>query len=275
MSALKVGFIGAGNMTQMILQGLKQSGHIPMESFFVADVIQNRAAKVGQEYGAQVVPSNEEIFDNCQVIVLAVKPDQIRSVLEPLRGAIIESHIILSIAAGVALKDLRNLVQNARVARLMPNTPISVGHGVVGVYADKSDQSLLTVIEDIFAPIATLIPMAEEHTLDVLTVACGSGPGFLFEVMQIWQEWIEQFDIDERAARTMVIQTFLGSAFLANSAKENFYALQEKVVSKKGVTEHGLQGMRDGNIDGILRIGFEKAMMRAKSLQRQTGGGEA
>ena len=90
-------------------------------------------------------------------------------------------------------------------------------------------------------------------------------------MMQIWQEWIEQFEIDPETAKQMTLGTFLGTAMLAEKSPNlNFYELQTKVVSKKGVTAAGLEGMRDGEIDRILRISFEKAALRNRELGKSS-----
>lgn len=256
-------------MTTMILSGLKRSQGIEMQKIAVTDVSNTKIEKLKAEFGVMGWTHNEQLVDQCQVIVLAVKPDQVTEVLEPLRSSLTDKHIVLSLAAGISLQTLKNAAAGARVARIMPNTPISVGRGVVGFYAESTDSSLLAITEDLFSSVAKVVPLQDESQLDILTVACGSGPGFVFELMQIWQEWLEQFDFDEDSSRSLVIQTFLGSSKLALESGDTFYALQDKVTSKKGVTEQGLLAMRDGNLDGVLRVGFEKAMMRTQALKKE------
>ena len=102
-------------------------------------------------------------------------------------------------------------------------------------------------------------------------MSCGSGPGFIFEVMQYWQEWVEEHGFEPDVARKMVVQTFLGAAELAaKSADMPLHDLQARVVSKKGVTAAGLQSMRELEIERALRYSFEKAVLRDQELARGT-----
>ena len=268
----KVGFIGTGHMGQAIIKALIDSGTVPAANVYASNRSPGKLKKVEETFGITPMATNEELVDACDVVVLAVKPQDLTQVLEPIASSFTEGHLVISIAAGYSLNTLQKLLPNVGgLARAMPNTPTTIQKGVIGYCLADGAEAYQGAVEDFLKPLGLVVPAEEGLPFEALTVSCGSGTGFVFEIMQYWQEWIEEHGFDPETARKMVVQTFLGAAELAESAEATtIMDLQERVVSKKGVTAAGLQSMRELELERALRYSFEKAAIRDQEISRGT-----
>jgi pyrroline-5-carboxylate reductase len=268
----KVGFIGVGNMGQAIMRALVESHTLDPKCVFATNRSAGKLLKVQEAYGVQPLNTNEELVDACDVVFLCVKPQDLVEVLEPIASSFQEHHVVLSLAAGFSLKSLRKLLPEVKgLARVMPNTPASIRRAVVGYCLAPGAEAYQGIVEDLLQPIGQVVPTAEGESFEALTVSCGSGTGFVLELMQYWQEWIEEHGFDRPTARKMVTETFLGAALMAEQVPQmKFSELQDRVISKKGVTAAGLQSMRELEIERALRYSFEKAVLRDQELSQTT-----
>lgn len=265
----KIGFLGAGNMAQAMIKGLVEGG-IPAKNIYATNRSPGKLQKLVEAFNIQTSPGNEELIDTCDIVILAVKPQDLFTALEPVTRAFDEHKIVISIAAGIRMEKLEKHLNNARLARVMPNTPSLIGRGVIGyLLNDDDDNALDATVEDLFTPLGKVIKVADEDQFEALTVSCSSGTGFVFEMMMYWQDWIEEHGFSIEEARLMTIETFVGASLLAAQAREDVEDLQARVTSKKGVTAAGLQSMRELEIERALRISFEKAAMRNKEMARE------
>jgi pyrroline-5-carboxylate reductase len=269
---LKVGFIGAGNMTQIMVQRLFETNTVKPENTYISNRTPGKLLKLREHWPIHMAQTNEEVVDNCQVIVLAMKPQDFLSAVEPLASLFQPDQIVVSLLAGVPLDNLEKILPDSRIVRVMPNTPSSLGKGVVGYCAsDSEDQGAIATVEELLAPLGYLVPLDEGEMFDTLLVSCSSGIGFIFELMAYWQDWIEERGFSPEVARRMTVETFLGSSLLASAEKNvSFEDLQQRVASKKGVTAAGLNSMRELEIERALRLSFEKSWMRNEELSKTT-----
>lgn len=268
----KIGFIGAGNMAQAMMRALIDSGAVPVANLFATNRSSGKIHKIKETLGVTPVNTNEELVDLCDIVILAVKPQDLVGVLEPIASSFHESQIVLSLAAGFSLQSLKRLLpQVIGLARAMPNTPANIRKAVVGYCLAEGAEAYEGSIEELLKPLGIVVPVDEGEMFEALTVACGSGPGFIFEMMLYWQEWLEEHGYETPMAKEMVIQTFLGAAELASQSGDiSIQELQDRVVSKKGVTAAGLQSMRELELERGLRYSFEKAVIRDQEITRGT-----
>ena len=268
----KIGFIGTGNMGQAMIKALVDSKTIDASHIYATNRSFGKLKKVEETYGVKPLQNNEELVDVCDIIVLCVKPQDLTPVLEPIASSFHHAHLVISVAAGFSLESLQKLIPNAGgIARAMPNTPATIQKAVVGYCLGKGADIYRGSVEDFLTPLGLVVEAEEGGCFEALTVSCGSGTGFVFELMQYWQEWIEEHGFDPGIARKMVVQTFLGAAELAARSEETGLAdLQDRVVSKKGVTFAGLQSMRELEVERVLRYSFEKAALRDQEINRGT-----
>jgi pyrroline-5-carboxylate reductase len=268
----KIGFIGAGNMGQAMMNALISSGTVPKEHIFATNRSPGKLLKLQEALGVTTVNTNEELIDMCDVIVLGVKPQDLVGVLEPIASSFHDGHLVISIAAGFSLQTLKRLLPAVTgLARAMPNTPATIRKAVVGYCLAEGAEAYEASVEEFLKPLGLVVPVEEDEMFDALTVSCGSGPGFIFELMLYWQEWMEEHGFEPEIAREMVVQTFAGAAQLAEASPGlSLQELQDRVVSKKGVTAAGLQSMRELEIERALRYSFEKAVIRDQEIERGT-----
>src|SRR5262249_45914397 len=160
------------------------------------------------------------------------------------------------------------LPQCNQIVRVMPNTPVRIQKGVVGYCLSKNDIGMERWVEHAFAPLGLVVKVDEGEPFQALTVTCGAGVGFVFELMIYWQEWLEERGIDPELAKKMTVQTFVGASLLAERSEgQSLVDLQHKVASKKGVTATGLDSMRELEIERALRYSFEKAALKDRELE--------
>lgn len=268
----KIGFIGVGSMGQAIIKALIDSGSVLAANVYATNRSSGRLKKVEEQFGIHGLPTNEQLVDATDIVVLAVKPQDLVSVLEPIASSFHSGHVVISLAAGFSLESLNKLIPNAGgVARAMPNTAATIQKAVVGYCLSNNASAYQATVEEFLAPLGTVVQADEGDRFEALTVSCASGTGFVLELMQYWQEWVEEHGFDPMTARKMVVQTFLGASELAARAEStSLVDLQDKVVSKKGVTAAGLQSMRELEIERTLRYSFEKAALRDQEINRGT-----
>lgn len=261
--------MGAGNMAQVMIKGLIEAG-IPAKNIFVSNRSEGKLVKLAETHQIIPVQSNDELIERADVIILAVKPQDLLTALEPVTREFDSTKIVISVAAGIRMEKLEKYVHGARLARVMPNTPALIGRGVIGyLLNDDGDTALDATVEDLISPLGKVIKVQDEDQFEALMISCSSGTGFVFEMMLYWQDWIEEHGFTQEEAREMTIETFMGASLLAAQARERVAELQARVTSKKGVTAAGLQSMRELEIERALRISFEKAAMRNKEMARE------
>jgi pyrroline-5-carboxylate reductase len=259
-------------MGQAIIRALVESKTVESKNLYATNRTPGKLKKVEEHFGIHPLQNNEELVDLCDIVVLAVKPQDLTQVLEPIASAFHQGHLVISLAAGFALESLQNLIPNAGgFARVMPNTPANIQKAVVGYCVADGSEAYRASVEELFSPLGLVVYAEEGEAFEALTVSCASGTGFIFEIMQYWKEWIEERGFDPEIARRMVVQTFLGTAELAaRSESAPLTELLEKVTSKKGVTAAGLQSMRELELERVLRFSFEKAAIRDQEISKGT-----
>lgn len=264
---MKVGFLGAGNMTQAIISGWIKNKTVPSTDIFVTNRTPGKAKKLSETFGVHFCENNEDVIEACDLVILATKPQDLGAAVEPIASSFQNSHIVVSLAAGFTLNALRKLIpSNPTIVRVMPNTPLQIGEGVIGYTLTKPDIVIERRIEHLFQPLGLVVKLDEGDAFQALTVGAASGTGFVFELMVYWQEWLEEHGIDPDVAKDVTIKTFLGASKLADQSSGSLEDLQAKVTSKKGVTSAGLNSMRELEIERLLRYSFEKAVLRDTEL---------
>jgi len=271
MKIIKIGFIGAGNMTQALIKGTLESKQVKNSQIYVSNRTPGKLVKLTELYpGLNARQYNEEIVDECDIVILAMKPQDLPSAISEISEKFREEQIIISLAAGINVEALEKIIPTGRLARMMPNTPSLIGRGVIGLLTQNMDESGSDLIHDIFKSLGIMLDVETEDQFDALMVSCSSGTGFVFEMMMYWQDWIQERGFTDEESKQMTIETFLGASLLAaQSAGIDIEELQQRVTSKKGVTAAGLNSMRELEIERALRISFEKASMRSQEISRQ------
>jgi pyrroline-5-carboxylate reductase len=266
----KIGFLGAGNMAQAIIKGMLESGVATSDQILASNRTPGKLQKLTDQYKIQSFDNNESLVENSDIVFLAVKPQDLLTAIEPIASSFHDDQIVISLAAGIKMQTLEKYLPNARLVRMMPNTPSIIGRGVIGYLLNEIDEALDAMMDDMCSPLGYTLKVEDEDQFETVMVSCSSGTGFVLEMMMYWQDWIVEHGFDDETAKRMTLETFMGASMLAAHSKDiPFEELQARVASKKGVTAAGLQSMRELEIERALRISFEKAAMRSKEISRE------
>lgn len=255
-------------MSQIIINTLLQSKTVTADQIGASNRSTGKLNRLSEGLGIRTYNTNEELIENSDVVILGVKPQDLTRALEPIASTFHSGHVVMSLAAGFPLRSLKKTIPEAgAIVRVMPNTAIQMNQGVIGYCMTAFSKDISHLVEDLFSPLGLVIPVEEGEPFEALTVAASSGVGFVFELMEYWQEWLEEHDFDPEIAKKMTVQTFLGAALLANrDPKLPLEELRSQIVSKKGVTAAGLDSMRELEVERALRYSFEKAVLRDREL---------
>ena len=266
----KVGFIGAGNMCQALISGWIAQSTFKADQIYVTNRTPGKTKRMVEQFGVHGVDTNEELVDKADIVILAVKPQDLQMAIEPIASAFVPMHTVVSLAAGFRIASIKKILPECKIVRVMPNTPVKIHKGVVGFCTAKPDPALDRWVEHAFSPLGLVVKVDEGEQFQALTVASGAGVGFVFELMIYWQEWLEERGIDAELAKRITVQTFVGASQLAEGSEDvSLVELQHKVASKKGVTAAGLDSMRELEVERALRYSFEKAGLKDRELEDQ------
>lgn len=264
----KIGFIGGGQMARALAEGFVRAELIQADQLIASDPAASAreafAAAIG---GARVTADNAQVVAESQVIFLAVKPQYMDAVLDELSGHVTTDHLVVSIAAGVRLTALaEKLGENQRLIRVMPNTPALVGQGAsgfaLGGAATEQDAALL---ERLLQAVG-LAFRVDEKLLDAVTGLSGSGPAFVFVMIEALSDGGVRMGLPRHVATALAAQTVRGAAEMVLSGNEHPSVLKDRVTSPGGTTIAGLQALENGRLRATLIGAVEAATKRSIEL---------
>lgn len=262
-----ISFIGGGNMAQALIGGLISRGFSESQ-IRVADPME-QIRSVLQERNIQVFSDNAEAIVNADVVVLAVKPQVLASVLQPLHGAF-ENKLIISIVAGVTIDLIQKLTGASRIVRVMPNTPALVQTGAHGMYAhnavSQEDRQLAT---QILAATGLGLWVDQESQIDAVTAVSGSGPAYFFYLMESMIRAGKNLGLDEKVATALTLQTALGAAQMAISSDKSPAELRQNVTSPNGTTQAALEVFDRAQISQNIQTALAAAQKRSQELAHE------
>jgi len=254
---MKITFLGGGNMANALIGGLLKTGFTAAD-IAVIEIGAEGRAQLTQAYGVRCHAAPDAQALDCDVVLLAVKPQQMRDACAPLVPHL-KQQLIISIAAGLRLADLaRWLGGHGKLVRCMPNTPALIGAGVTGLYAAPAVSAAeRDSAERILQAVGSTLWIADEAQMDAVTAVSGSGPAYAFLFIEALQQAAAELGFTPEQARQLSIETALGAARLAAQSSEPASVLRERVTSKGGTTEAALRtmaerGVKDGIVAGIL-----------------------
>jgi pyrroline-5-carboxylate reductase len=266
-SALKLGFLGAGKMAAALARGFIHSGLVNASDILAADPFEAARNSMAKEGGIKTTAFNPDVLQFAQVIVLAVKPDQVNDVLAEVRGGFTEKHLLISIAAGVPLTRIQDaLPAGARVVRVMPNTPALVGASASafapGKAATSEDSQL---VQKLFSSVGVAFQV-KEGLLDAVTGLSGSGPAYAFLMIEALSDGGVAAGLPREVATKLAAQTLLGSAKLLLETGLHPGALKDMVTSPGGTTIEGLHELEKGKVRGALMNAVRAATEKSRRL---------
>lgn len=267
---MKINFIGGGNMARAIIGGLQQNG-LDMSAITVLEPTLQKRIELAQAFNVQVTDSYAG-FENADVVVLAVKPQQLKEVCASLKPAL-NSQLVVSIAAGVRSKDIsRWLGDYAAIVRVMPNTPAQIQAGISALYAMPPVSAVQREQANlILAAVGKTLWLKDEAQMDAVTAISGSGPAYVFYFIEAMQDAGMALGLDAEAAKLLALQTFAGASQLAVQSGEDIKTLRAQVTSKGGTTEQGILSLETADIKGIVSKAAKAAADKSVQLGDQLG----
>ncbi|MGK0270926.1 MAG: pyrroline-5-carboxylate reductase [Cocleimonas sp.] len=264
-------FIGAGNMPRSLVSGLTKEEM--QYNIRLSDPNPEQLQGI-QKYWPTVetFTDNIEAIKGADVVILAVKPQIMELVCEPLQTIIqSENPLIISIAAGITIGNISTWLDdaNASIVRCMPNTPSLVQSGMTGLFANSavsSEQSNLA--ESILRAVGSTLWLSTEESLNAVTAVSGSGPAYYFLVMEAMQNAAQELGLSAEDARLLVLQTAFGAAKLALESSDDAGVLRQRVTSKGGTTEAALNKLIGGGLPALFEEAMVAATIRSKELSQ-------
>ena len=265
----RVGFIGAGNMATALIKGIIGSGLYSPDMLNVYDNDPDKLKTMYKTYHVEGVLSNKELVKACDIIILAVKPQVMNAVLEEIKGEVTKNHVVISIAAGIKIGSIQDLGKDVPVIRVMPNTPALIQRGVSAVAAGEAvTPEQMNIALEILKAVGIAFTV-DEAMMDAVTAVSGSGPGFIFRIMEYFIEAAENQGFDKDTATKMVIRTFLGASMLAEGSELPLSELRKMVTSPGGTTEAGLKYLDTNKAREIIGGTIEAARERSAELGKK------
>jgi pyrroline-5-carboxylate reductase len=271
-------FIGGGNMGRALISGLLNNG-FEANQLTVVEANASTGLQLHQDFGIQIIGALEQIafdFTKNNVVVMAIKPQDFnvvaKSLSTKLRHATAPGPLILSIAAGIRLKDMSRWLNHARCVRAMPNTPALIGKGITGLFADSAVNTADRALAEIICnAVGQVVWVNEEKLMDVVTAVSGSGPAYVFAFLEAMQSSGEKLGLDADTARKLAYATLEGATQLANNSDEHVGVLRERVTSKGGTTAAALDMLKQLDWQGTLEKAIDAANQRGKAMGDELG----
>jgi pyrroline-5-carboxylate reductase len=262
-----VGFLGYGKMAQAISEGLNRSGLAAYKNQAASDIQTSSLLNSAQSRGFTAASDNIELINMSPLVIIAVKPHQVQSVLSQAKESI-SGQLFISIAAGVTLSQLRSwLPAQAGLIRVIPNLPALVSRGVTLVCAENdSDPKHLAKAKEIFQSVGVVVELAEKY-FNEGTAVSGSGPAYFFLVMEALIRGAVRLGLTWETARELVLRTAQGAAETAiNNPDISLAQLRDQVTSPGGTTAEGLYVLEEGALTALFQAALEAATAKAKNL---------
>jgi len=259
-----IGFIGGGNMAEAMVKGIIRGG---MKDIIVSEPRSERCTYLEKTYNIKTTSDNREVVENCNIIILAVKPQNMDDVTTEISGSITDDKIMVSIAAGITLSYLSSRLKTSKIVRVMPNTPALVQEGmsVLSLCECIKDKEM-AMIRGIFLSIGKVMVLPEKY-MDAVTAVSGSGPAFIALFVEKMTEAGVQAGLSEDNASELAIQTLIGTAKLLETGMPPA-KLREMVTSPGGTTAAGLRVFEERGFKELMYAVIQAASDRSRELGR-------
>ena len=269
----RLAFIGGGNMAAALIGGLIKRG-LPSSHLVVADPSEAQLQRLVHQFGVKTAPDNASAAADAEVIVLAVKPQQMRAVAQGLAAHLVSNPLVLSVAAGIPHAALaRWFGPCIPVVRTMPNRPALNGFGATGLYAPPSvGAANRALAETIMAAVSATVWVEHESQMDTVTALSGSGPAYFFLFMEALEAAAHERGLPHEVAHQLTLETAFGAAQMARHSTESLATLRDQVTSKGGTTAAALAVLNAAGLGAIVARAVAAADRRSAELALEYGG---
>jgi len=269
MENMKIAFIGGGAMGEAILSAILGRNLSTPENIWVSDVKEERRQYLKQQYGVAVTGDNREAIEKSDIVVLAIKPQNLAEVLPSLNGQLKSTQLVLSIIAGARINTLCQGLSHRPIVRVMPNTPAQIGEGISvwTATAEVTDQQKKWA-RTILGTMGKEIYVDDEKYLDMATAVSGSGPAYFFLFVECLIQAAVKIGLAQEVAEELVLQTMLGSSHLLQKSGKSPAELRRMVTSPGGTTAEALRQFEEGDLNSLVSRAVTAAYNKARELGR-------
>lgn len=266
---MKISFIGAGSMAEAMIAGLIQKEICPAENVFVTNHSnKERITELHQRYGISSTYNMETLLHNTDIIIFAVKPKDASKALENIKPYLQKDAFFVSVMAGISLHFIAEKLElECAIARAMPNTSATIGKSATAlVYNPFVSDEQKELANKVFAAIG-MTAVVEEEQLDAITGLSGSGPAYIYYIVEAMEKAAQQNGIDKHIAKSLIIQTLLGAAEMLQTSDQDAAELRRLVTSPGGTTEAGINVLQQmGTEEAIIQC-IQAAKEQSKALR--------
>ena len=263
----RLAFIGGGTMAEAMIRGLLEKHLVPPSHVLVTGPRRERRADLAKRFGVKALAANAEAARAAHVVVLSVKPQVLPTVLRDLRGEMRADQLVISIVAGVPLAVLRDGLDHAAIVRAMPNTPAQIGMGVTAWTATSAvDRAQRDRAKAILGALGAQIEVEEETWVDMATALSGTGPTYVFLLMEALVDAGVHLGFSRRVAEELVLRTVEGSAAFARQSERHLAELRNMVTSPGGTSAAAIYELEKGTLRTVLSRAVYAAYTRTREL---------
>jgi len=263
----RIAFIGGGTMAEAMIRGLLDQKLVPPSHVSVTGPRRERRAELAKQFAVHAIASNSEAVDGAHVVVLSVKPQVLAGVMKELRGKLAADQLVLSIVAGATLRSLRNGLDHAAIVRSMPNTPAQIGLGVTMWTATPEVTAVQRDLANtVLSALGEVLHAEEELDVDRATALSGTGPSYVFLLMEALVDAGVHLGFSRRVAEELVLRTVEGSAAFARKSGRHLAELRNQVTSPGGTSAAALYELEKGSLRTVLSRAVFAAFTRTREL---------
>ncbi len=276
----RVGFIGSGNLAEALIKGMLASGTVSAARLFASDRVAKRLLYIAEKYEVRVLNKNFELARQADIIILSVKPGDVENALKEIAPEFAQEHgagssdkLLISTAAGVTTETIiehlsgAGLENHVSVIRVMPNTPVMVSEGATAIApAPGVQKHHIEAASELFGSVGLTVLLEDEGLMNTVTGLSGSGPAYVFLILEAMVEAGVEGGLSEECASTLAIQTVLGASRLALESEKGLNELREMVTSPGGTTIEGLKKLEEADIVGTIKSAVAAATKRSVEL---------
>ena len=265
---MRIAFIGGGNMGEAMIRCLIDKGVAKATDIVASDVIEARRSYLKKQYGIATTSINRSAVEKADVIILSVKPNAMPEALADLKGRTRADQTVISIAAGITLSKLCQGLDRQSVVRAMPNTPAQIGEGVtVWTTSGEATEQDKERARTILGAMGKQVFVADEKFIDMATAVSGSGPGYVFLIIESFVDAAVRIGLPRDMALELVMETISGSVHLAQKSGRHPAELRNMVTSPGGTTAEGLHELEEGRLRALLARAIIAGYEKAKALR--------
>ncbi|MCD6299965.1 MAG: pyrroline-5-carboxylate reductase [Dehalococcoidales bacterium] len=264
---MRIAFIGGGNMGEAILSAVLTKRLSTPQAISVSDISDARCQHLKQKYGVATMGDNPKAIDGADVVILAVKPQNLTGVMAGLNGQFKPNQLVLSIIAGAKIDTLRQGLNHRRIVRVMPNTPAQIGEGMSAwtATAEVSEQQKEWA-GSILGAMGREIYVDDEKYIDMVTAVSGSGPAYVFLFIEALVDAALHIGLPRDIVQELVLQTVLGSGHFLQKSDKEAAELRKMVTSPGGTTAEALKVLEKGRFTELIKQAVTAAYNKAKRL---------